>query len=251
MPIGGGKGFLDRTWAQTFDVTASTPGQMSLPYGRKVLEVSMRGGSSTGGVNTYSTGTKQQPYPFTFPYPYQQPYPFTATGTKPVTTSFKLVQYPYTDTGTKPVTTSFKLVQYPYTTAGPTPQPYTYNQPYPFTTTGPTPQPYTFNQPYPFTTTGQKPASGPAAATGFKTQPYPFVSGFTPGTDGSPTTVDLGSAGVITAPGANASGFGVNLGPTVQTTVWDPRGLPSTGPTATKQATVTVGSGGFINIKYT
>jgi hypothetical protein len=200
-----------------------------------------------------------------------QPYPYTTTGTKPVTSSFRSQPYPFTTTGQKPVTSSFRTQPYPFATTGPTPQPYSFNQPYPYTTTGTKPvttsfklvqYPYTTTgqKPvttsfklvqYPYTTTGQKPASGPATATGFKTQPYPFVSGFTPGTDGSPTTIDLGSAGVITAPGANASGFGANLGPTVQTTVWDPRGLPSSGPTASKQATATVGSGGFINIKYT
>jgi len=50
MPGGVGKGFFDRTWADTFDVTRnvsndSTP--IDLPYGRQILEIDGRGGRGT------------------------------------------------------------------------------------------------------------------------------------------------------------------------------------------------------------
>jgi len=50
MPGGVGKGFFDRTWADTFDETRdvsndSTP--IDLPYGRQILEIDGRGGRGT------------------------------------------------------------------------------------------------------------------------------------------------------------------------------------------------------------
>ena len=73
MPIGGGKSFLDKTWAQTFDetrfknATSGTPDTtpVSIPYGKQILEITASGGAATAPIIKAAYTTQKAAYTYT------------------------------------------------------------------------------------------------------------------------------------------------------------------------------------------
>ena len=138
MPGGTGKGFFDRTWAQTFDETrdvASRSTPVNLPYGRHIMEVQGRGGR--GDQDTVKTAyTVTQYFPARI---YSQP-------------SYQVTQPSYNVTTNYPARTFFApsyVISTTYPTRQVTPQPaYSVTTAYP--TRQVTPQPaYSVTTAYP------------------------------------------------------------------------------------------------------
>ena len=71
MPGGTGKGFFDRTWASTFNtnVSGATTQTITLPSGKKVLEIELRGGTASPNYAepAYTNYTSYNPQTFSNP----------------------------------------------------------------------------------------------------------------------------------------------------------------------------------------